>query len=129
MAVLARVIAIQGFITRITMVDVTAQSLGAALFDGRHRLPVTERHSLAEFLPIFGAVTVEDLSQLNHDGSSITEWAWVSPDRASISSKIASARWVKVWYDFIRNCCNWVMVAWFIILCFATVRPFCKVQT
>ena len=67
MAVLARVIAVQGFITRFTMVDVTAQGLGAALFNRGHRQPVTERHALAEFLPIFGAVTAEDLGHLGHD--------------------------------------------------------------
>jgi hypothetical protein len=87
MAVLARVIAIQGFITRFTMVDVTAQSLGAALFDSRHRLLVTEWHSLAELLPIFETVTAEDLGHLDHDGSAI--------NRLTASAASASARRVR----------------------------------
>ena len=72
MAILAGVIAVQGFITILTIVNVTAQSLGSALFNRLHRLSVDERHSLGVFLPIFRPVPAEDLRQLYHRSSAVS---------------------------------------------------------
>ena len=66
MAILAGVIAILHFLTVLTLIDVTAQNLGSALFNRLHGQMVGKRHTLGIFLPILRPVPAEDLRQLYH---------------------------------------------------------------
>jgi hypothetical protein len=72
MAILAGVIAVLHFITILTLINVTAQNLGSALFNRLHSLPVGKRHTLGIFLPIISPVPAEDLRQLYHRSSAVS---------------------------------------------------------
>jgi len=70
MPVLARMVTVEALIALVTVVDVTPQGLGPALFDGLHRLALAREQLLGKFLTIGRAVLAEDVGQLAHVRSS-----------------------------------------------------------
>jgi hypothetical protein len=76
MSIFAGVIAVKGFITLITMIDMPAHYLGPALFDGIHSLSVAEWHPVTKFFPIVRPVAMKDIGHLNH-GKSAINWSRV----------------------------------------------------
>jgi hypothetical protein len=76
MSIFAGVIAVKGFITLVTMIDVPAQHLGSALFDSPHGLPVAAWHAITKFCSIVRPVATKDIGHLNH-GKSAINWSRV----------------------------------------------------
>jgi hypothetical protein len=72
MAILAGVIAVLHFITILTLINVTAQNLGSALFNRLHRLSVDERHPVDIFLSVLSSALAEDLCQLYHRNPAVS---------------------------------------------------------
>ena len=72
MAILAGVIAVQGLVAILTIVNMTAKGLRPALFNRLHRLPVGKRRLASIFLPILRPVPAEDLRQLYHRSSAVS---------------------------------------------------------
>jgi hypothetical protein len=85
--VLAGVITVTGLGAVITGVDVPTQSLSATLFNGGHRLQMTDRHTTFELFSISRAVLAENLGQFDHGRSAIN---WLI-----VSTALTSALWVK----------------------------------
>jgi hypothetical protein len=64
--VLARMVTVQGLIAIFTREDVSTQGFSSTLFDGQHRLVVTDWHALAKFLSILGPIATKDIGDLHH---------------------------------------------------------------
>ena len=85
--VAARMVAVPGFVTRGTVVDLTPQRRGSALLDGRHHRQMAGRYAQAILRPIGGAVGAKDVSQLYHANPAIT--------RLMVALASVSAPWVR----------------------------------
>ena len=66
MSIAARMVAVPGFITVATVVEMTAQYLGATLFDGAHGGQVAGQDARAVLLSIGRSVVTEDIGQFYH---------------------------------------------------------------
>ena len=64
--VLAGMIAVVVLLARVAEVDLAAESIGAALFDGLHGLEMAGKHTTGKFLPVLGSMTEEDIGDFHH---------------------------------------------------------------
>ena len=72
MPIFAGMIALLEVSAHWTLVDMAAQGLGAALFNGHHGLQVVFGHTVGEFGTIRRAIALEDLRQLDHGSAPAT---------------------------------------------------------
>jgi hypothetical protein len=86
-AVFAGVVAVAGLVAVITGVNVAAQGLGPALFNGLHHLQVAGGEAALELGAIGRTVLAENLGQLDH-GKSAINWLMTA-------TALAAPCWVK----------------------------------
>ena len=64
--VFARMVAVTMFLAVGAVIDLAAESFGAAAFDVLHCPPMRRQHPIGEFGSVVGAVEAEDVRDLDH---------------------------------------------------------------
>ncbi len=73
----------------VTLIELTAERLSAALLNILHGPPVTRKQPVAEFSAVIGAMQAEDLSELDHHRSRMTRLIATEPSCSALA-----VRWV-----------------------------------
>jgi hypothetical protein len=88
-SILAGVIAVVGLLAWLTVIEVAAKTLRAALLDVVQSPQMRRGHPVAKFGPVLGAMVVEDVSEFDHHRSAMRRVMTCAPSCSALA-----VRWV-----------------------------------